>query len=530
MRITLKPIFAAVALVVAASCAPQGEPFSAKITTLDATGITADGAILNASYSGFSTKVPAKDVCFVYGLSKDKLYGKVPCMSIGSHGKLTAFIDGLDNGTTYWFTAVAMVWDQEKGDYVLVEGEILSFTTEQTIISAPDRPMVSTLAATGITAHEAKLNASFSNISTTYPPQDLVFKWGTSSSDLSNTTGNFSDNGDSGSFSVVLVNLQPGTTYWYKASMSVWDDESGRYITIEGRVLSFRTQDVSGPPSATNLPAWYELPVVDASYNGNYITDAGNPDLYYAFHWCDGGEKGPGGRTARNYTVCYSARHHCTLWVAAPRHSMYVGGSGRTEAYGPDPNIPTSVQYSSKSTGGGCNKGHMLGSAERTSSRGTNAQVFYYSNIAPQLSNGFNTGGGGWNTLEDWVDGKVCSDTLYVVIGCHFEKYTDGHGITVEPATISFGGRNDVTRPTMFYYVLLRTKKGNSGKALKDCSSTELQCAAFVRSHTNSLKGVKISKDDIMSVSDLEKVTGLSYFSNLPQAPKSTFNASDWGL
>ena len=244
---------------------------------------------------------------------------------------------------------------------------------------------------------------------------------------------------------------------------------------------------------------------------------------------CAGGEKGPGGKTARNYTVCFSAEHHCPVWVAAPRHKMYQGGASRTDAYAKDPSIPADIQYKSKSTGGGCNKGHMLGSAERLSSTATNKQVFYYSNIAPQYSDTFNTGGGGWNTLEDWVDGQVCSDTLYVVIGTYFDKYTDKRGNTGNPAKISFGGRSDVSRPTMFYYILMRTKSGSSGKALKDCTASEIKCAAFVRSHETP-KGTKVSSQDLMSVSDLEKITGFSYFPNVPQAPKDSYKASDWGL
>ena len=172
----------------------------------------------------------------------------------------------------------------------------------------------------------------------------------------------------------------------------------------------------------------------------------------------------------------------------------------------------------------------MLGSAERTSSAATNRDVFYYTNIAPQLSSGFNTGGGGWNILEDFVDTKVCADTLYEVLGCYFDKYTDAYGWTVSPSTISFGGRNDVSMPTMFYYVLLRTKKGNSGKALKNCRAEEMMCVAFVRSHTNSLKGQKVTARELMSVADLEKITGVTYFPNVPNAPKDTFKASDWGL
>lgn len=274
---------------------------------------------------------------------------------------------------------------------------------------------------------------------------------------------------------------------------------------------------------------WAELPaIVDA--NGDGIHDNNN-NLYYASHLCDGGEKNAqeNGK-ARNYTVCFSAEHHVPMWVAAPRHDCYEGSTKRTDAYKKDPSIPSNIQYDNKSTGGGCNKGHMLGSAERTSSRSTNEQVFYYSNIAPQLSSGYNTGGGGWNTLEDWVDGQVCRDTLYQVIGCYFDRYTDGYGYTVSPKKISFGGRSDVSMPTMFYCVLLRTKSGSSSKSVINCSASELKCAAFVRSHTNDLKGQKVTRSEMMSVADLEKLTGFTFFVNVPNAPKDTYNPSDWGL
>jgi len=276
----------------------------------------------------------------------------------------------------------------------------------------------------------------------------------------------------------------------------------------------------------TSAGGWYELPVVnDADKNG---VDDNDNTLYYASH-----SFSMGGKSYRNYTVCFSSEHHCPVWVAAPRHSVYVGSQNRTNAYKQDPTIQSlasGMQYYSKDTGGGCNKGHMLGSAERTCCADANRQVFYYSNIAPQLSSGFNTGGGGWNILEDYIDTRIPADTLYEVIGCYFEKYTDAYGNTVNPKKIEFGGRSDVGFPTMFYYAVIRTKAGNSKKALKDCTASEIQCVAFVRSHTNSLKGQKPSAKEMMSISDLEKITGFTYFPNVPNAPKSTFKASDWGL
>ena len=383
-------------------------------------------------------------------------------------------------------------------------------------------PRVVSGTVSSITASSAILSGSFSDFPAA--PREVGFEWGTDSrlAEVLQSTDVFT--GAEGSFEAALEALEDGITYYYRAYAIVWSGDEP--TTYYGDKRSFVTTSASAP----GVPVWYELPVMNVSPDGRYLKNADNPDEYYAYHICPGGEKGPSGSAARNFTVCYSGKYHCPVWVAAPRHKMYEGKSGRTDNYHVDDKIPSNIQYSSRSTGGGCNKGHMLGSAERTSSTGTNTQVFAYTNIAPQLSSGFNTGGGGWNILEEWVDGQVCSDTLYVVIGCGFEEFTDGYGKKATPDVIEFGGRNDVSFPTMFYYILIRTKSGNSGKALKDCSRSEIKCAAFVRAHTNSLKGQKVSSKEMMSVSDLEKITGFSYFPNVPNAPKDSFTPSEWNL
>ena len=55
-----------------------------------------------------------------------------------------------------------------------------------------------------------------------------------------------------------------------------------------------------------------------------------------------------------------------------------------------------------------------------------------------------------------------------------------------------------------------------------------MKCVAFVRSHVNVRQAV--TSRELMSVADLEKITGVTYFPNVPNAPKKTFKASDWGL
>lgn len=429
---------------------------------------------------------------------------------------------------------IAMSWGanpQETERIITVTGKsgsassIVKLTQAGKPKEAP-KATVSTGSADGLTVSEATLHGSYTGANGEI--REAGFEWGMTQELGETLQASQTPSGASGSFEAALDGLGDGKTYYYKAYVTVQIGDDIR--TFYGSVRSFTTSKEGDKPSEGNQAGWFELPVMDIQKSGDYMVSASDANLFFAYHMCAGGEKGPGGKTARNYTVAYSGKYHCPVWVAAPRHDMYEGGADRTDSYRRDPDIPAGIQYSSKSTGGGCNKGHMLGSAERTSSTATNRDVFYYTNIAPQLSSGFNTGGGGWNILEDWVDGQVCRDTLYVVIGTYFEKYTDGYGNTVSPKTISFGGRSDVAMPTMFYYLLLRTKSGSSGKAVKDCSASELQCAAFVRAHTNNLKGQKVSSKEMMSVSDLEKLTGFTYFPNVPNVPKSSFKASDWGL
>ena len=417
--------------------------------------------------------------------------------------------DQLTENTRYYYQAYVTL------GRTTYKGEIKEFLTSDI------QAKVTTGEADAITQTGAKLSGSLA--SNKYG-QSYWFRYSDKYEELEElkTSGTrIEASGNDSGFSVTISDLKASTPYFYVACVRV------EGIDFYGDVQSFTTEKEVTPTPPTpskGWPGWFELPAVSDA-DGNRIDDKDNT-LYYARHSFK-----MSSRELRNYTVCYSSEHHCPVWVAAPRHSVYQQkGTSRSDAYKADPDIPSNIQYNSKSTGGDCNKGHMLGSAERLCCAECNRQVFYYSNIAPQLNDGFNTGGGGWNILEDWVDGQVCSDTLYVVIGCYFDEYTDGYGKTVHPKTISFGDRNDVSFPTMFYYILLRTKNGKSGRPVSQCSATELKCAAFVRSHTTAHRGQKPSSREMMSVSDLEKVTGFTYFPNVPNAPKTVCNPSDWGL
>lgn len=45
-----------------------------------------------------------------------------------------------------------------------------------------------------------------------------------------------------------------------------------------------------------------------------------------------------------------------------------------------------------------------------------------------------------------------------------------------------------------------------------------------------ALKGKQVSSKDMYSIAELEELTGFTYFPNVPNAPKDSYKASDWGL
>lgn len=459
--------------------------------TFDAVG--ENGVELRCAYS-YAGEASIESAGFGYRKSTDQEYSRQEVASVSS--PLSLVLENLEPTTKYEFYAYLMI----GGESYESEHATLTTTSSGEVVN----PEFGALNASGITETTATISGSF-----TYEGEESITEAGFE----------YKKNGESqyasrtvtatpGSKSVSLTGLTASTTYTYRMYVVVGQT---RYQSSESTFTTSATAAVG-----VYRTGWAELPV-----------EVTNSDYYYAHHICP--DFYVGGQKARNYTVCFSAENHCPLWVAAPRHNCYEGDANRTNAYAKDPNIPSNIQYNSKDTGGGCNKGHMLGSAERTCTSAVNRQVFYYSNIAPQYSSNFNTGGGAWNNLEGFVDGQVCRDTTYIVVGTYFEPFTDAYGKTCTSSRIEFGGRSDVSRPSMFYYAILRTKSGSTGKSVKDCSASELKCAAFVLRH-NMDKGHEPQARDMISIEELEALTGFTYFANVPQAPKNTYNPADWGL
>lgn len=261
------------------------------------------------------------------------------------------------------------------------------------------------------------------------------------------------------------------------------------------------TKDVS-----TQNRNWAELPAIKE-----------NEALEFCAH-----DKLPSNNALRNYSFCFDKEKHCALWVAYPLHQCYTEGEGkRTSKWGYDPifiddeleaNI-FNAYYPQNGTSYSHARGHQLPSADRLASNEDNATTFYFSNMTPQLQS---LNAGAWAQLEDDLRKRwMCSDTLYVVTGAHF---AEGYSYAYDKK----GSGKPCAVPTHYYKVILRTKSGNSGKWVSNCTSDELICVGFWLDH------IAKAPRQMMSVSEIEKITGHTFFPNVPNAPKNTYNVNDW--
>lgn len=263
-----------------------------------------------------------------------------------------------------------------------------------------------------------------------------------------------------------------------------------------------------GKPAIDGRTGWAELP--EYKENTNYI---------YHFHSAEDA----GGKIRRNYSMCFDKSKRASHWIAYPLHSCYLGSISRKDNFGYDPDIPESYQaYMSSSYVGNYDRGHQLPNADRNCSRAMADQTFYSTNMTPQASQ-FNQKG--WATLEGRVRSSyVCADTLYVVTGAHFGTDWDS---SISSSTTDREGKVCPT-PTHYYKVLLRTKSGNTRKAVTACTASELKCVCFLYKHVASFSSVTAT--DLCSVADIEELTGFKFFTNVPNAPKESFSASEWGF
>jgi endonuclease G len=240
--------------------------------------------------------------------------------------------------------------------------------------------------------------------------------------------------------------------------------------------------------------SYMELPII-----------ANSADLEYDFKMLPG-------RSKRNYSMLYDKQHRLALWVAYPLSRDYLGSSGRSDAWGYDPNFSSQYQpLLSKGFGiAGIDRGHQIPSADRTYSRSENATTFYYTNMTAQAST---MNQGVWAKLEDRVRGWTTGsgvDTMYVVTGAAIQSNSDSRIDYVND-----NGGKQVAKPK-YYYKALAMKRGQEYYTIGFKINNE---PMNTQADPNTYK---------ITVSELEKETGYTFFPGLSEDKKQTINNTVW--
>jgi phosphodiesterase/alkaline phosphatase D-like protein len=220
------------------SDAPPAAPLT--VTTTDATSVTSTSATLNAKITAAGTPFGA---WFEYGTTS----------ALGTRTDVQTFPDSTTNvnltqtvghllpGTTYYFRAVAYRGAANPN----VLGDILSFTT--TASDTPGTLSITASEASAITSTSAILKASTNTGGT---PVVGFFEWGTTTSLGSHTDLQQLPGGTGVTFVQTLNNLQPNTTYYFRAVIAT----SNTSNVVRADIKNFTTG--SGTPASLSVTTY----------------------------------------------------------------------------------------------------------------------------------------------------------------------------------------------------------------------------------------------------------------------------------
>lgn len=282
-----------------------------------------------------------------------------------------------------------------------------------------------------------------------------------------------------------------------------------------------------------------------------------NPNYKYVTHWA---ETVRSGKRVRNYSACYDTERHNPIWVAYPMHDCYLeGGYERTtpDPWRPDPKFQQDEQsviygsdwadwpwngedratdlyqyWSPLDNGPFFGRGHILRSADRGGHNTLlNIQTFYPTNIAPERLKYPDVHA----ALEyELSDSWTCSDTTYVVAGCYYGNDSYYFYDACWHETQSKLSKKCIV-PVAEFKIYLRTKSGNTGKRICDCTDDELMAIGFWLEqdidNTGEIAGGEM-RDFAMSVDMIEEKLGgeFRFFPEVPEEVTASYNLSDWGI
>ncbi|HPX79278.1 MAG TPA: DNA/RNA non-specific endonuclease [Bacteroidales bacterium] len=328
--------------------------------------------------------------------------------------------------------------------------------------------------------------------------------WTVSSTD----SDNFAVSPSSGSKSnpvTVTYTQNPSVTGSRKADIVF----STTNASIEQKTLTLHiTQSPFEALVSDPVPSWMELPD---------LSDMREEDTFaYISHMTS-----LHGKRVRNYSFWYDTQNRLAYWVAYPLYDDVMKFGNRTDAWQYDPKVPKRYQpvlfYSFGDSD--LDRGHQLPSADRLFSQEVNESTFYFTNITAQHAN---LNQNIWSNLEMNVRAwALACDTLYVVTGAMIQTKEDP-----QIKYVKDNNGNQVALPKLYYKVLLRYKASEAENGGYSGVGFWYENRAYTASYPVAA--------DARSIKEMEALTGLDFFHNLPPAVKETVKAAykpeDWEM
>ena len=219
-----------------------------------------------------------------------------------------------------------------------------------------------------------------------------------------------------------------------------------------------------------------------------------------------------------NFCVEWDIAKKAQRWSAFRWDNTNSGGYiKREDNFIEDTDIPLEYRTTyDHYRGSGYTRGHMCASADRWNSLEANRQTFLYSNMQPQL---YSFNGGIWANLEmkvrSWNTADF-RDTLYVARGGTIDHTSD----LIE--TTSTGLRV----PKYFFMAILCKNKSAVNGGYK--------AIGFYMEHRSFYEDEKNLAPYIVSIDNLERLTGIDFFCNLPDGienqVESNVTPAAWGF
>lgn len=221
-----------------------------------------------------------------------------------------------------------------------------------------------------------------------------------------------------------------------------------------------------------------------------------------------------------NFAVEWDCDKKAQRWSCYQMHSGYSGPYSRVvDGYPNDASLDPADRWDKDYIyGSGFQHGHICPNGDRKYSHDANYQTFYMTNMQPQYGsfNGYSGSEEGlWlmmeNKVRDWTP-KNTKDTLYVCKGGTIDSE--------EQILERIDGKMIVPK---YFFMALLLKHQYGYRAL-----------GFYAEHTDRWGTDENLADYVVSIDELEKLTGIDFFCNLPdreeEKVESKVYKKDWGL